>query len=500
VTLRARLLLALLAVALIPTGIFTLFTLDQLNRAMGRWYRPGVDRALEAALEMTKQSLTRLESMVLVQAAEHVATWTPAPDPERRARVGEELRSSGLDFLQVYRHDSRGWTMADQVITSGVILPREIALGPEVAGALGADHLIRSPSGALAGVAMLPGGDALVVGLVTDPNFFAHVEEVALGVTHYRRLGVYVDLERRVVVFLVVGVVLLLIAGAVVLATRFAREMSRPIDELSEALERVAGGDLETRVTPRGALELRSLGSSFNAMTERLSSAREALQRAEREAAWRDVARKLAHEFKNLLTPMQLSLQLLEEQIQALEPTSRDAAEKSLRSALREVGHLGRLAEQFSQYARLPEPRFEALDPVDVIRSAAALAPQSEIAVTSENGEASVQGDRLLLSRAIHNLLLNACEASPGTRVDVRVTSDPSHVHIEILDCGPGLPKGLEDRVFEPYVSTKKRGSGLGLSLVRDIVTQHGGALTLENRAEGGAVARMTLPRFGANP
>src|SRR5205085_8964042 len=105
--------------------------------------------------------------------------------------------------------------------------------------------------------------------------------------------------------------------------------IARPLQTLSEALGHVAGGALETRVTPGGAAEMRSLGESFNAMTLRLDEARVALQQAEREAAWRDVARKLAHEFKNTLTPMRLSLQLLEAQLEDAPAEQREAMRKS---------------------------------------------------------------------------------------------------------------------------------------------------------------------------
>src|SRR5262249_17141642 len=106
-----------------------------------------------------------------------------------------------------------------------------------------------------------------------------------------------------------------------------------------------------------------------------------------------------------------------------------------------------------------------------------------------------VAGDSLLLSRAIHNLLLNACEASARDgRVVLRTFADGSCAVLEVLDRGPGVPAPLLERVFEPYVSTKKRSSGLGLSLVRDIATQHGGEATLENREGGGACARLSLP------
>lgn len=496
-TLRSRLVFALLAAALIPTGIFTLFTLDQLDRAIGRWYRPGVDHALESALEVTKRSLTRLESLVLAQSNEWAVTWpsTALPNP-RRAEIEAALRARGIDFLQVYRREGSAWSLADQLVSAGVIVPQEIALGSEIAAALAADHVIRSPRGALAAAAPLKDGRVLVTGIVMDPDFFAEAEQVATGMTHYRRLGVYVDVERRLVVLLVIGVVLLLVGLSLWLANRFAREIASPIGELSAALERVSSGDLATRVTPSGARELASLGESFNAMTARLAAAREALQRAEREAAWRDVARKLAHEFKNLLTPMQLSLQLLGERLEGLESSARESARQSLGIVVREVSHLGRLAEQFSQYARLPEPRFEPLDAAEVVRAASALLPEARIEVEAKT-PVEVRGDRLLLSRALHNLLLNAVEAGPpGGPVEVRLENADGETRIEILDRGAGLPAGLERRLFEPYVSTKQRGSGLGLSLAQDIVKQHGGTLTLDNRTDGGgAVARIALPR-----
>jgi signal transduction histidine kinase len=106
-----------------------------------------------------------------------------------------------------------------------------------------------------------------------------------------------------------------------------------------------------------------------------------------------------------------------------------------------------------------------------------------------------VLGDRLLLQRAVHNLLLNACEASPaGTEVEVRTGADGARGWVEVLDRGPGLAPEVAARIFEPYLSTKNRGSGLGLSLVRDIARQHGGDAAIGNREGGGAAARLTLP------
>jgi nitrogen fixation/metabolism regulation signal transduction histidine kinase len=240
---------------------------------------------------------------------------------------------------------------------------------------------------------------------------------------------------------------------------------------------------------------MRRLGQAFNSMAERLEAAMAALRQAEREAAWRTVAQRLAHEFKNILTPMSLSLHLLADR-SARAPDDAERAE-ALGALERGVSHLGRLAEQFSQYARLPEPRLEPLDLATLARSAA---PAGEVQVAAD-AQVAVAGDSLLLSRAIHNLVLNAVEASAaGAIVEVRVRAERPHAVLEVLDRGAGVPAEIATRIFEPYVSSKQRGSGLGLALVRDIAQQHGGDVTLEPREGGGTRARLTLPLAGPAP
>ena len=497
-TLRNRLLVTLLALALVPTALLCAFTLLQLDRAAVRWYRPGVDRALESALEITKSSAARLEGAALVKAGDWAADWPAGPLPERtRADLRAALNGSSLDFIQHYRREGNRWRRAEQIVPEGVLVANEPDLAAELRGPGEERYVLHSERGVLAGVARARDGSAIVAGLWVAPDFFARLDSVGQGMTYYRRLGITSELQRRTVLLLVGVVTVLLVLVAVVLSTVLAKQMARPLQDLSGAISRVAAGDLEARVGPAGASELRSLGESFNAMTQRLQSAREALQRAEREAAWREVARTLAHEFKNMLTPMKLSLQLLEAQLQATPAEQREGMAKSLELVLHEVESLNHLAGQFSQYARLPEPRFETLDAGEVARSAAALIPGARIEVEmTEPRAATIRADRVLLQRAVHNLALNAVEAgAAGGPVEIRVGSSADGVHVEVLDRGPGLPEDVRGRLFEPYVSTKRRGSGLGLSLVRDIARQHGGTVSLENREGGGARAVLVLPR-----
>ncbi len=502
-TLRARLFLAFLALALVPTAILTAFTLDRLGRSLELWNTPGVDQSLEAALEVSKTALTRLEATAHAQAADWALAMPGEPlTTARRSAVRAGLRAAGLDFVQLYRRDRGRWEIQEEVLPEGVLAPAPLDLGAELDSALAAGRPIHSPLGALAAAARMDDEGsgtewAVTAGMRVPPDFFARVERVGKGVAFYHRFGVLRDFSRTYWLLLVAALVIAVTGVALVVATGLARTMTHPLRELERALERVAAGDLETRVAPIGARELRTLGERFNAMTARLSAARTALAEAEREAAWRDVARRLAHEFKNILTPMSLSLHRLRRRADQVPDQHRAAVTESLAAMEQSLGDLTRLAEQFSQYARLPEPNFERLDLGQVVRDAARLHEPERVTLTLAPADSPlpVLGDRLLLSRAVHNLLLNACEASPdGATVEVRTTAEGREAVAEILDRGPGLAPEVRKRLFEPYVSTKSRGSGLGLSLVRDIAVRHGGRVTLTDRDGGGARACLTLP------
>ena len=496
-TLRTRLILAFIALALVPTAVLTWLTLDRLGRALELWNTPGVDRALESALEVTKASAARMEATVLTQAEDWSAALPEGPlSTARRTAIRAGLRAAGLDFLQLYRLEGSRWHLVEEVRPEGVLAAVPLDLSDELPAALAADRLVRSSRGALAGVGPMSAGYALAAGMNVDPDHFDKLERVGEGMGFYRRFGVVRDVSRTYLLLLVAAVVVALTGVAVWVATRLARGMTRPLRDLETALERVAAGDLAARVSPSGARELRTLGERFNAMTGRMAEARTALLEAEREAAWREVARRLAHEFKNILTPMSLSLHRLRRRAAAVSDDQRPAVEESLTALSRGVDQMTRLAEQFSQYARLPEPRFERIDLDDVVRTAVSLHEHEGVSVTVAGDRAlPVCGDTLLLSRAIHNLVLNACEASPaGSVVQVWMLAEGGEAVIEVLDRGEGIAPDVRARLFEPYVSTRRRGSGLGLSLVRDIASQHRGNVTLDNREGGGARARLALP------
>lgn len=495
--LRTRLFIALLVLALVPTLAFAWFTFVQLHAATTRWYQSGVDDALRAAIETNRTTLTRLEA-TSVERAEAWAKRLPALDTDAKQREAARagLLEAGLDFVQVYERDSLGWHLMSTLRPDGAPPADTVDMASELPAALTGDHLVRSPSGVLGGVTALRSDAALLVGVMLNPAYWEQLNQVREARDYYARLGVLVEVARQRVWLTIVGMALIILIGAAILARALSSGMTSPLRDLSQALAQVEDGARHEPLPERGAPELASLASSFNAMTARLADARAALAHAEREAAWRDVARKLAHELKNPLTPMSLSIHRLQRRLERVPESDRAAVRESLEAMAQELDHLTRLAESFAQYARMPEPREESLELSQLARAAASLheTPRVNIEVRAD-ATLGVRGDRLLLTRALHNLLVNACEASPdGALVELETGREGPDVWVEVRDRGTGLDPKVAERVFEPYVSTKNRGSGLGLSLVRDIAKQHRGHVSLTNRDGGGAVARLTLP------
>jgi two-component system nitrogen regulation sensor histidine kinase NtrY len=222
------------------------------------------------------------------------------------------------------------------------------------------------------------------------------------------------------------------------------------------------------------------------------------LQSAQRKAAWADVARRIAHEIKNPLTPIQLSAERLKRKY-LKEVTSEPEVFKTLADTIvRQVGDIGRMVDEFSSFARMPAPVMREADLGEICRQAAALQRSAhrdiKIALAVPKDAVMLRCDRGQVSQAVTNLLQNAVDSildrkasdgqkSPLGRVAISLRSQGRETVVEIEDNGQGLPKDLQHRLTEPYVTTRRKGTGLGLAIVAKIMEDHGGQLTLENRA-----------------
>ena len=233
-----------------------------------------------------------------------------------------------------------------------------------------------------------------------------------------------------------------------------------------------------------------------------------ALQSAQRKAAWADVARRIAHEIKNPLTPIQLSAERLKRRFTREITSDPETFVQCADTIVRHVGDIGRMVDEFSAFARMPQPVMKPEDVGRIVRETLVLqrSARPEIEWTTAIPERGPMAscDRRLLGQAVTNLLQNAADAvamrvrgagEPAGRIGVRVAVEAGLVGIEVRDDGVGLPAADRERLTEPYVTHKVKGTGLGLAIVKKIMEDHGGRVELDDRADGpGAVVVLLLP------
>jgi nitrogen fixation/metabolism regulation signal transduction histidine kinase len=289
------------------------------------------------------------------------------------------------------------------------------------------------------------------------------------------------------------------LALAAGLALSLSRRISEPIRDLTRATRRVAGGDLEARVSTPSRDELKGLFDSFNQMASDLERQRRDLERSNRLAAWAEMARQVAHEVKNPLTPIQLSAEHLQRVWRDQAPDFGATLETCTDTILRQVRALRGIVTEFSAFARPPVPEPEPADLEGLVREAlrpytSSLPPGVRLEVEPVGPLPSLRLDRRLVSRAFVNLVENGLHAvGDAGRITVRLdlSGDGTAVELAVEDDGPGLSAEARSRAFEPFFSTKANGSGLGLALVKRVVEDHGGSVDLASVP--GGPTRVTL-------
>ncbi|MDE2956551.1 MAG: HAMP domain-containing sensor histidine kinase [Bacteroidota bacterium] len=301
----------------------------------------------------------------------------------------------------------------------------------------------------------------------------------------------------------------LLALGMIVLAiaSLLARTLARPIARLQRGLQGVAEGRYEQMVPVRTRDEVGDLVRTFNAMQEQLTESRQKLGQQERQLAWREMARQVAHEIKNPLTPMKLSVQHLRQAAESSdrsEPLFRALFERVTRTLVDQIDSLAHIANEFASLAQLPLPDVKRLDLIKVIREAHALMredtpPHVRWVVNLPDGNCPVRADRKALRRIFINLIKNALEALQDTaegtiRIDLELQDRT--VTATVTDTGPGIPPELHPRIFEPSFSTKTSGAGLGLAIARQSAETMGGSMDFESVPGRGTTMRVNLPLF----
>ena len=276
--------------------------------------------------------------------------------------------------------------------------------------------------------------------------------------------------------------------------------ITRPVQRLAEGARKVAAGNWNATVEVYSGDEIGQLARAFNRMTRELGDQRERLVQAERVSAWRELARRLAHELKNPLFPLQITVENMQRARESCPGEFDEVFREGTATLLAELSNLKQIIGRFSDFAKMPAPE---MHPVNLNELVAATMRLFDAQLAKENIRASaeldpavqpVRADAEQMTRALRNLILNAVDAMPGGgTLMVRTIAMGAGVRLEVSDTGQGLTPEECERLFTPYYTTKTHGTGLGLAIVQSVVSDHKGRITVASEKGKGTTFRIDL-------
>ncbi len=310
------------------------------------------------------------------------------------------------------------------------------------------------------------------------------------------------------IIYIIVVTLLLFLSTSV--AITFASRLTKPIINLIGASDAISKGALDVKVPSIDSdEEFKQLNTNFNLMIDRLKKQQDRLLATERYEAWESVARKLAHEIKNPLTPIQLSIDRLREKYSSKITTGGDEFEKYLETINRQIKDIENLVNEFSSFARMPRPTFKIINVIDVIKRAVnfvKMSSNNQINFKTNFENINIKGDEEQLNRVFINLIKNSEEAFLDLatknpvfkgKIDIEIISNNDYIVIKLIDNGTGIPD--TKKVMTPYFTTKAKGTGLGLPIVSKIINEHSGDFVIKNRKRpSGTIIEINIPKINA--
>ena len=497
-SIRSRLVLAFLGIVLLTVIPAALIVANLVRQS----FRIGVNPTMEAAL------------------ADGVAFSREVYDRRKRElsdRLAELLRNSDPDALTLPA-DAAPWRFRGLHVfdAAGERLRLETRNGA-VADAVNAGHLAalaEAPGGRLVLAERernrflalqrvdTPGGPRVVVLVAAMGDaFLAESDRFLELYQRYRLLALSSWSIPSGFLYAFMAMSLVIVAGVIVLATWLAGRLTRPVTELARGTEELGRGNLDFRIDLRRRDEIGALVAQFNRMAGDLQAFQKRAVALERMATWQEIARRLAHEIKNPLTPIQLTLQELVDRYEGPDADFGAFLTECHGIIHEEVENLRRLVREFSEFGRLPEPRFVAGDLNVLVEETAGLYPQRNIELRLDAALPEFPFDGDQIRRVLINLLDNAVQADPsGAAITVTTGVANGLAEVTVADRGAGIPAEQLETIFQPYVTMREGGTGLGLAISRKMAEEHGGALTAESAPGEGSrfilTVRMDLAAF----
>ena len=341
-----------------------------------------------------------------------------------------------------------------------------------------------------------------------DPKVINYLKQTGEAVSFYysvqeRKTGIKITFA--VIYLLIVSLLLFL---SIILSINFASRLTTPIINLITASEKISSGDLNAKVAQiETDKDFKKLNLNFNSMIEKLKKQQDKLLLSERHAAWESVARKLAHEIKNPLTPIQLSIDRIKEKYLNKIDGDKDFS-NYLNTITKQIKDIEYLLNEFSDFARMPKPILKKVDLNKIISRSVNLHELSNTDKTFRlsKGKLSsdVSGDEEQLNRVFINLIKNSIESIDEKKskkadfkgeISIDIKADSDYIYVTIIDNGVGFEQVDKTKMLTPYYTTKKKGTGLGLAIVTKVISDHNGTI-LFNSIKNGAKVDIVLPKY----
>jgi nitrogen fixation/metabolism regulation signal transduction histidine kinase len=283
-----------------------------------------------------------------------------------------------------------------------------------------------------------------------------------------------------------INVFILLLALSVLIALVVSNWLIGPLQTVARSVRNLELGKSNQKISYQNDDEIGALVKAYNEKLAELESAAGQIARSERESAWRELAQQIAHEIKNPLTPMKLHIQHLLRKLDANDADVKLLAQKTLPGLIEQIDTLARMANEFARFAKLPEPIFEHIELNVFIAQAVNLFDETAALIQFQAAEnlVWVNADKDMLSQVFHNLLLNAKQATEtkdSALIIVQLQTENDKVKIQIQDNGVGIASEQQEQIFTPYFTTKSSGSGIGLSVVKQIIEKHNGKVRFKS-------------------
>jgi nitrogen fixation/metabolism regulation signal transduction histidine kinase len=315
------------------------------------------------------------------------------------------------------------------------------------------------------------------------------------------------DYRERIGAFLntMINVYALVFVAIGLFAIAVARQITTPLTLIQQSLSNTIYGRKNEPIEWQHNDEIGSLIKEYNKMIAALENSAQKLAQSERENAWREMAKQVAHEIKNPLTPLKLGLQLLEKSWKDKDPKFDTKFERFSKSFVEQIDSLSKIASEFSNFAKMPETQIESFDIFEIINRAVTIFKQSEnfnISFRAPAEPFKILADKDQVLRCFNNLLKNAIEAIPEDRhgiVEITYDIKPEEIFIKVKDNGKGIPEALRKRIFVPNFTTKTSGTGLGLAMVKNAIEHSGGSISFDTEMQVGTTFYVSFPEASHN-